>query len=177
MKDLPPPDKEISSPQEEQSEVIDDDDLRQELAVANDKYLRVLADNENLKKRTAKEINDSRRYALEGFVKELLTVVDSFTKGFASTVETNNDAFVAGMRMVEEQFQEILARQGLQEVDSQGTFDPAIHQAIQRVETDDVQTETIKEEFSKGYTLNGRLLRPAMVSVYVPVSIDDDGEN
>lgn len=175
MKDLPPPDKENTSQQEEQ--VVDDDDLRQELAVANDKYLRVLADNENLKKRTAKEISDTRRYALEGFVKELLTVVDSFTKGFASTTETNNNAFVAGMRMVEEQFQEILARQGLQEVDSQGTFDPAIHQAIQRVETDDVQTETVKEEFSKGYTLNGRLLRPAMVSVYVPVSIDDDDEN
>lgn len=172
MKDLPSPD---TVPQEEQHETGDDKDLQQELAVATDKYLRVLAENDNLKKRTAKEINDSRRYALEGFIKELLTVVDSFTKGFASP--NNNDAFVAGMRMVEEQFQEILARQGLQEVDSQGAFDPAIHQAIQRVETDDVQTETIKEEFSKGYTLNGRLLRPAMVSVYVPVSIDDDDEN
>ena len=177
MKDLPPPDQETISQEEQTVDNVDDKDWQQELAVANDKYLRVLADNDNLKKRTAKEITDTRRYALEGFVRELLTVVDSFSKGFASTDDTDNDAFVAGMRMVEEQFREILARHGLQEVISQGEFDPNIHQAIQRVETDEVQTETIKEEFSKGYTLNGRLLRPAMVSVYVPVSIDDDDKN
>lgn len=177
MKDLPTPDEETVSQDEQTVDDANDKNFQQELAVATDKYLRVLADNENLKKRTAKEISDSRRYALEGFCRELLTVVDSFTKGFASTNETDNDAFIAGMRMVKEQFQEILARHGLQEVVSQGEFDPNIHQAIQRVETDDVQTEMIKEEFSKGYTLNGRLLRPAMVSVYVPVSIDDDDEN
>ena len=178
MKDLPLSD--TPSPVEESDDdeqVVDGKDLQQELAIAHDKYLRVLADNENLKKRTAKELSDTRRYALEGFVRELLTVVDSFSKGFASTDETNDDAFVAGMRMVEEQFREILDRHGLEEVTCQGEFDPNVHQAIQRIDTDDVQTETIKEEFSKGYTLNGRLLRPAMVSVCVPVAIDDDDKN
>lgn len=182
MKDLPPSAEETVAHEEHngnevKTDTVEDKDWQQELALAHDRYLRVLADSENLKKRTAKEVKDTRRYALEGFVRDLLTVVDSFSKGFASTDETDNDAFVAGMRMVEEQFQEILNRQGLQEVASDGEFDPAVHQAIQRVETDEVQTETIKEEFAKGYTLNGRLLRPAMVSVYVPVSIDDDDKN
>lgn len=141
---------------------------------SNDRYLRLLAEMENLKKRTAKEKEDLHRHALEDIMKDLLPVLDSFEQGFATLADdktTAQSSFAAGMQLVAEQLQKILAGHGLQVVSSGGeNFDPQVHQAIRREEAADVNNETVGEEFAKGYLLHDRLLRPAMVSVRVPAA-------
>ena len=146
------------------------DALRRDLQAANAKYVRLLAEMENLKKRTEREKEELHKFFAESFMRDLLCVLDSFAKGFAANdAATNPKPFIAGMRMVEEQFQEVLGKHGLEVISSAGKeFDPHIHQAIQRVESEDVKTATVKEEFAQGYIIRGRLLRAAMVSVYVP---------
>ena len=139
---------------------------------ADDRYLRLLAEMDNLKKRLAKEKEDLHRFALEDLMKDLLPVLDSFDKGFAALKNDTTlaqSAFATGMQLVAEQLQKILTGHGLQTVSSCGeTFDPRVHQAIRREETADVESETVAAEFAKGYLLHDRLLRPAMVSVQVP---------
>ena len=138
----------------------------------NDRYLRLLAELENFKKRTAKEKEDLHRHALAGIMKDLLPVLDSFEQGFAALPEDKTVApssFAAGMQLVAEQLHKILAGHGLQVISSCGeNFDPQVHQAIHREESADVDGEIVGEEFAKGYQLHDRLLRPAMVSVRVP---------
>ena len=138
----------------------------------NDRYLRLRAELENFKKRTAKEKEDLHRHALEGIMKDLLPVLDSFEKGFVALQDDKTIAqssFTAGMQLVAEQLQKILTGHGLQVISSCGeNFDPLVHQAIRREESADVDSEIVGEEFAKGYQLHGRLLRPAMVSVRVP---------
>ena len=98
-------------------------------------------------------------------------MLDSFEKGFVAHQDDKTIAqssFAVGMQLVAEQLQKILARHGLQVISSCGeNFDPQVHQAISREESADVDSETVGEEFAKGYQLHGRLLRPAMVSVRV----------
>ncbi len=137
-----------------------------------DRYLRLRAEMENLKKRAAKERENLHRYALEDIMKDLLPVLDSFEKGFAVLAHDKalgQSPFAAGMRLVAEQLQKVLTTHGLQVVASCGeSFDPQVHQALRREEADDVECETVGEEFAKGYLLRDRLLRPAMISVRVP---------
>ena len=142
-----------------------------------DRYLRLRAELENFKKRTAKEKEDLHRYALEDIMKDLLPVLDSFEQGFAALADdkaTAQSSFAAGMQLVSEQLHKVLAGHGLQIVSScQESFDPQVHQAVRREESSDVDCETVGEEFAKGYLLCDRLLRPAMVSVRVPQSPAD----
>lgn len=142
-----------------------------------DKYLRAVAEMENLRRRSEKEKSSLRQFALENVCKDLLPVLDSFDRALAEQMPKeqdekaapNNDSFIDGMLMVKKQFIEILEKQGLEIIEAVGQkFDPNVHQAIQRVESKDTEDERVKDEYSKGYTLNGRLLRPAMVSVMVP---------
>lgn len=154
-----------------------DTDLHRNLQIANDKYVRLLAEMDNLKKRTEREKEEGRKFFAESLMRDLLCVLDSFTKGFAANdITTNPEPFIAGMKMVEEQLREILSKHGLEVISSAGKeFDPHIHQAIQKVESKTVKTASVKEEFAHGYLLRGRLLRAAMVSVYVP-SADESNE-
>lgn len=147
----------------------------------DDRYLRLLAEMENLKKRVAREKEDLHRHALESFMKDLLPVLDSFEKGFGALKDDAalaQTAFVAGMRLVDEQLRKILAGHGLRAVSGCGeVFDPRVHQAISRQETQEVDTETVAEEFAKGYLLHDRLLRPALVSVCVPLPPHESGQD
>jgi molecular chaperone GrpE len=77
--------------------------------------------------------------------------------------------FLEGIVLVKKQLNDVVAKHGLQKVEAEGTkFDPNIHQAIQKIEEDGATEETVGQEFATGYLLNGRLLRPSMVSVKVP---------
>ncbi len=138
----------------------------------SDRYLRLRAELENFKKRTAKEKEDLHRHALEALMRDLLPVLDSFEKGFVALDNDKTTAassFAAGMQLVAEQLHKTLAGHGLQVVSSCGeSFDPQIHQAIRREESPTVEHAIVGEEFAKGYLLHDRLLRPAMVSVHVP---------
>ena len=144
------------------------------ISQADDRYLRLRAEMENMKKRVAREKDDLYRHALENIMRDLLPVLDSFAKGFTALGHDTNLAqtpFAAGMKLVDEQLRKVLADHGLQAISSCGElFDPRLHQAIRREESSTVTNETVAEEYAKGYQLHDRLLRPAMVSVRVPTS-------
>ncbi|MBC7661652.1 MAG: nucleotide exchange factor GrpE [Chitinophagaceae bacterium] len=143
--------------------------LEEQLLDAKDRYMRQAADIENMRRRQEKERADLLKYGTEKLLQDLLPVLDSLDKAMLSADGQTNPV-VEGVKMVQKQFSSVLEQHGLKPLQSKGqVFDPNVHQAIQRLE-DDVAEDTVKEEFQKGYTLNGRLVRPSMVSVSVPKS-------
>lgn len=144
---------------------------RQEARMFQDKYLRQAADLENYRRRTEREKSDLLKFAAENLVKDLIPVLDSFNQAAGATRENTQDSssLMEGMEMVRQQLLAALRKHGLEEVPAVGSdFDPNVHQAIQRIEDSHCESETVAQEFAKGYLLNGRLVRPAIVSVTVP---------
>jgi molecular chaperone GrpE len=142
-----------------------------ELAEYKDKYLRLLADTENFKKRMNRELAEREKYHNEGIIKELLPVMDNLDRAIAHAGENAGgpEGIVEGVRMVKKQLMDAFTKFGVTEVVSVGLpFDPARQQAIMQVETDKYEPGTVVEEFQKGYFLNDRILRPAMVTVAKP---------
>ncbi len=142
--------------------------LQEELKDAKDRALRVMAEMENLRKRTEREKVDIHKYAVESLVKDLVPFLDSLEKAseeFAKQADNPED----GLGMIYKQFISTLTKHGLEVIQSAGAaFNPNFHQAIQKSESADVKVDTVQTEFAKGYLLNGRLVRPAIVSVTVP---------
>lgn len=158
-------------------EQIDKEEIEKYKAEAKEnyeKYLRCVAELENLKRRSTKEKSDIRQFATENLLKDMLPVLDSFEKGLFPTTsqlehEHPSNDFVSGMCLVQKQLLETLEKHGLEKISAKGeAFDPNFHQAVQKLETEDTDIETVKEEYATGYTLHGRLLRPSMVCVQVP---------
>ncbi len=132
-----------------------------------DRMLRVAADLENYKKRSLKEKEEWRKYANEDLIKAILPFVDNLERAVnhAEKVEDAN-LLIEGVRLTLQQLHQTLNRFGVSPVESVGKpFDPAIHEAMLVVETDQHEPNQVLEEFQKGYFLNDRLLRPATVSV------------
>jgi molecular chaperone GrpE len=153
----------------ERSEAIRE--LEAEIADLRDRSIRTLADFENFRKRAEREREDLRRYAVTDAVRELLPVLDNLER--ALTAEGSVEDLKTGVEMTLKQFRDLLRQQGVQEVDAQGApFDPAVHEAVTREENPTVTVPTVAEELQRGYTLHGRLLRPAMVRVSVPAKGD-----
>ena len=143
-----------------------------DLRERSDKYLRSVAELENIRRRLEREKTDALKFGGEPVIRELLPVLDGLDKAFAGATAKATDqgtaAFLEGFAMVRKQMMDMLGRQGLEEIKAIGApFDPHMHQAIQRVESPDITVETVQEEYAKGYLLHGRLLRPAIVSVLV----------
>lgn len=146
--------------------------LEDELGQYKDRYMRAVAEMENVRRRSEKERLDLSKYALEGMCRDLLPVLDSFEQAIgADNTEAETDkSFYSGMVMVKKQLLDVLRKHGLEQISAKDQpFDPNFHQAIQRVESAEHKEETVAGEFQKGYVLNGRLIRPAMVSVFIPV--------
>jgi molecular chaperone GrpE len=162
--------------QAEQATSSESEKLAQEVADLKDKYVRAVAEMENMRRRMERERADLIKYGLENVFKDFLPVLDSLEKAMpegedaAKAVEGGaNASYFEGMLMVKKQLLDVFKRHGLEAIQSKGAaFDPNVHQAIQRVESADVQVDTVRDEFARGYLLNGRLLRPAMVSVLTP---------
>ena len=129
--------------------------------------LRKTADLENVKRRTEREKSDHFRFALAEAFRELLGVVDNFERALAHAPEdVLASDFGIGVGMIERQLSDVLRRYGLTEVPAEHLpFDPNIHEAVAREETSDVAPGFVIAVFQKGYLLNDRLLRPAMVKV------------
>lgn len=146
-----------------------------ELKAAQDRYVRLAAEFDNYRKRMVREKEESRKYALEGFIRDLLPVVDNLERALKHASETGNTGsagegntagLVSGVEMVLKQFRSVLEKAGAREIVSVGTpFDPSCHEAVAHVETAEHENNVIIEEFQKGYYLADRVLRPAMVSV------------
>ncbi len=133
-----------------------------------DKLLLAKAEVENIRRRTQKDIEKAHRFSIEKFAKDMLPVVDSLEMGLAATSDSEVDitALKEGMELTYKQLISSLEKSGVVQVNPEGeTFSPELHQAISVVPSPDHAPNTVMQVFQKGYTLNGRLLRPAMVIV------------
>ncbi len=138
----------------------------------HDKYLRAYAEFENYKKRAVKDQNEFLKFANEKLIKELLPAIDNLeravehAKGNSQKEEEAIKGLIAGVELILKQFKDILVNFDVTELKSIGEpFDPAKHEAVSHIETDEYADNIIINEFQKGYLLNSRLLRPALVSV------------
>jgi molecular chaperone GrpE len=126
-----------------------------------DRLLRKQAEFENYKKRIDRERSEFVQFASAELMKELLNALDSFDLALRNT-----GGDLRGFELIYKQLQDTLTRFGLKAIEAKGQkFDPNFHQAVATQPTDEVEENTVIEEMRKGYLLNGRLLRPAMVSV------------
>ena len=132
-----------------------------------DKYVRTVAEIENIKKRTVREKADAIRYGNENLLKDILPIVDSIDRAVKHTGNSGDiEAFAKGLKLVQEQLNSCLERHGVQQIECLNkTFDPNVHEALYQVESDVHKDNQIVDELEKGYLLHGRLLRPAKVSV------------
>jgi len=153
------------------------ENLRQEAAELKDKFMRTAAEMENIRRRAEREKVDVIKYALESVFRDFLPALDSLEQALpeqdANAPKSDDDApkasYYEGMMMVKKQLLDVFRKHGLEPIHATGEpFNPNFHQAIQRIETNEVETDTVAQEYAKGYLLNGRLLRPAMVSVKTP---------
>ena len=151
------------------------EELKQELAEAKqkahdnwDKAIRTQAEMENLKKRTRKDLEDAHKFALTGFAKELLSVLDSLVLGLQAATGESEDVqkFRVGSEMTIKLFESAFAKFNIVAIDPIGQpFNPEQHQAMVMQVVEGAEPNTVVNVFQKGYMLNGRLLRPAMVVV------------
>jgi molecular chaperone GrpE len=131
---------------------------------AHDRHLRAAADLENYKKRALREREEVERFGNQKLLKELLPVMDNLDRALEHADPAN--VLTAGVNATRRLFEEVLSRFGVKALTAIGqTFDPNMHEAMQRVVTSDAAPGTVIAEMVRGYTLNGRLVRPALVSV------------
>lgn len=130
----------------------------------NTKYMRLMADFQNYKRRTEKENSDIYAYANEKIMTELLAVMDNFER--ALQIETADEGFAEGMKMIFKQMTDVLTKAGLEEIKAHGeTFDPNFHNAVLMEDNADFESGKVTEVLQKGYILNGRVIRASMVKV------------
>ena len=149
-----------------------------EAAEARDQALRTLADMENLRKRTARDLENAHKYALEKFALELLPVRDSLELGLAAASDAAADVakLREGAELTLKMLTTALDKHGIAEVAPQGEkFNPDLHQAMATQPSDEVAPDHVTTVYQKGYTLNERLLRPALVIVSAPPPPGDSG--
>jgi molecular chaperone GrpE len=134
-----------------------------------EKYLRLLAEMENQRKRLEREKSDYFQFALTDVLRELISVVDNFERALKTKDQGDAKSFQEGVELIYRQFLDLIRRLGVTPVETKNEkFDPALHQAVASEESDQVAEPVIGEELLKGYKLNDRLLRPAAVKVLVP---------
>ncbi len=147
--------------------------LKAENAELKDRALRTMAEMENLRRRTEKEIKDARQYAVSGFARDILTVSDNLRRALEALPEDdrrNADAGVAslieGVEMIERDLLNQLEKNGVKKLNPEGQkFDPHFHQAMFEVPNTDVPNNTVVQVMQAGYVIGERVLRPAMVGV------------
>lgn len=131
-----------------------------------DRYLRTAAELENVRKRTARDVENAHRFALERFGKELLAVRDSLEMGLAAADKSSAAGLLEGSEATLKLLTGTMLQFGIEEIDPAGEpFDPEFHEAISMQPSEDVEPGSVVSVVQKGYSLNGRLLRPAMVVV------------
>lgn len=141
-----------------------------------DRYLRAVAELDNLKKRTQREREEYIRFANESLLRELLPVLDNFDRALeAARAAAETESVVAGVELIQRELLKALEKFGVTPYSALGQpFDPERHEAVQRVVRPGAPDMTVVEETQRGYLLNGRVLRPAMVVVAVPADADKD---
>ncbi|MEJ6559104.1 MAG: nucleotide exchange factor GrpE [Candidatus Thioglobus sp.] len=151
------------------------DDLQTQLEEAQqstkdnwDKLLRAQAEMENLKRRNAKDLENAHKFALDSFVKALLEVKDSLTMGLKIAQEDSAsvESITEGLEMTDKVFTSTLEKFGVETINPKGeAFNPEFHEAVTMLPMPDQESNSVLEVIQAGFTLNGRLVRPAMVIV------------
>lgn len=132
----------------------------------NEKYVRLMAEFQNYKKRVTKEKNDIREYATEKLITELLPVLDNFERALAASAEDDPAGYAKGMELIFTQMKTELEKSGLAELEAEGQdFDPAKHNAVMTEESEELESGKVSKVLQKGYTLNDKVIRPSMVAV------------
>lgn len=140
--------------------------LEAEKAELHDRLLRTQAEFQNLRRRVEKEKLELSEYASMEAARALLPILDDFERALKS--ENTGDKYVQGMELIHQRFAAALEKLGLEPMNAHGQpFDPHSHHAVEMVETDEHDDQTVLGEFQRGYNFKGRLLRPAMVKVAV----------
>lgn len=141
--------------------------LQEALAAAADAALRAQAEAQNARRRAEQEVEKARKFALERFAGELLSVVDNLERSLEAAGDHEaSKAITEGVELTLKGLRDVLAKFNIHSVDPAGEpFDPQLHQAMTMVPSRDLEPNTVMDVMQKGYTLNGRLLRPAMVVV------------
>ncbi len=151
-------DREASQPEEKESEK-EDEDLKNQ-------YLRLAADFQNYKRRTEKEKSDIYAYANEKIVTDLLDVIDNFERAIAHQGNCADDSMAEGMSMIFKQLKGVLEKNKVEEIKAQGEeFDPNFHHAVMTENSVEFESGKVTQVLQKGYLLNGKVIRPAMVKV------------
>ena len=144
-----------------------------------DRLLRVSAEFENYKKRSAREMEEFKKYANQSLLKEMLSVVDNLELAITSSQDgkTADKTLIEGLNLTLNEILRVFEKFNVTPIEAKGkTFDPAYHEAVMREETDDYPENTVISEFQKGYLIHDRLLRPAMVVVAVPKTTNTKDE-
>jgi len=158
---------------ESEQEVVEEDEvetLKAALAASEDRYHRVHADFENIKKRLEKEKYQALEYSNEKFAKDLIPVIDALegaikAKDAEADAETLLEKVSEGVELTMKQFLSILEKHGVKPVSEDEPFDPNIHNAVQQMDSENHETGEIVSTFQKGYKYKGRTLRDAMVII------------
>jgi molecular chaperone GrpE len=143
------------------------DELRRELAEKNDRLLRALAETENIRRRAQRDRDESAKYAAESLLRDIVPVLDNLDRGLdAARSAGDGGRIVDGIELVRREFLKVLERHGVTRYSALGQrFDPNHHEAIARVVSVDSEPDTVVGETVPGYSLRGRVIRPAQVAV------------
>jgi molecular chaperone GrpE len=154
-------------------------DAEKKAAENYDKYLRAVAELDNYRKRAIREKADAIRYGNENLLRDILPLVDGMDRALEHSCNSEDfDAFKKGLKMLHGQLLGCLQKNGVEMIDTVGKdFDPNVHEAMMQVESADHEDSKVIDEYERGYLLNGRLLRPAKVSVCKRPSTGGDQEN
>jgi molecular chaperone GrpE len=151
--------------------------IQKDLEDLKDRHLRKLAEFENHKKRAERDRQEYFKIALAGFAHDFLPILDNFERALAhARPEDLESDFGQGVVIIRKQLGDLWKRYGLIPIDTSGSFDPNLHEAVATEETDRVPPNTILEELQRGYFLNDRLVRPSFVKVAVRPEKPNGGE-
>jgi len=141
--------------------------VEDEAAQLRDKLLRLTAEFDNYRKRSAREKEEYRKFAVENLILDLLEVHDNFERALDSAKNSDNiESIIKGVDMVFKQFSSILEKEGLKKIECDGAeFDPHLHEAMLHIEDPEHGDNTVIDVCKPGYYLNSKVIRPAMVTV------------
>lgn len=158
--------EEDNAPETKKTEEKAEEKTEEKADDGNEKYVRLMAEFQNYKKRVAKEKNDIREYATEKLVMELLPVLDNFERALAASAEDDPAGYAKGMELIFTQMVTELQKSGLAEVEAEGQdFDPTKHNAVMTEENEELESGKVSKVLQKGYALNDKVIRPSMVAV------------
>ncbi|MBQ6217422.1 MAG: nucleotide exchange factor GrpE [Erysipelotrichaceae bacterium] len=166
-------DDQILNEEEEEEEIVEDineesevEKLSKQIDKLRNDYARAYADTENLKKRLTAEAEQTRKYRIQSFAREILPVIDNLERALQTKVHESDESFKKGIEMTYDQLINALKNEGVEQIDCLNKpFDANLEQAIMQEKREGVESGVVIEILQKGYVLKDRILRPAMVKI------------